>query len=111
MRIVLQITVHGDNDLPAGMIKPGGHRGGLAKIAAQAHRPYPGILLLNGFKNLQGLIPGAVIGKHDLRLTGHGVKHACYLFIEQSDIFFLVIERNNYGNIHTELHYCLLSAR
>ena len=76
MRVILQIPIHGDNNLTAGVVKTGGHCRCLTKIAAQAHHPDGRIMFLNGLQKLHSAVLRSIVNKNDLRLPLHGVKDA-----------------------------------
>ena len=94
-RIVLQVPVHGNDNFPAGKIKTGFQRRGLAKIAAQTNYIHAAVVFVNIGENFVGIIFAAIVDEDHLVWLADGVHNFGELHVELRDAFLLVEERNH----------------
>ena len=66
LRVVLQVAVHGDQHLAAGVIDAGHHGRGLTGIAAELDEPQVRVGARQLQAALEGLVLAAVVDEHDL---------------------------------------------
>ena len=95
-RVVLQIPVHGDDDLAAREIKSGFQPGGLPEISAQADDVDAVIVLVNIRQHLEGVVPAAVVHEHQFVGFADGVHYFGDLHVQRRDILLLVEEGNHH---------------
>ncbi len=94
-RVVLQIAVHGNDDFAAGKIETGFQAGGLAEIAAQAHKIDSAVMLINVGENFEGVIAASVVDKHQLVRFADGIHNFGELHVQGWDVFLFVEERDD----------------
>ncbi len=63
--IVLQVAIHGDDHLAAGVVKTGGKRGRLAEIAAKVDHQYMRVAAGDGVQAFKRVIARAVVDVND----------------------------------------------
>ncbi len=73
--IVLQIAIHGQNELARGVIESGGKRRGLAKIPAQLHHQHAAVDRGYLFQQLVRPVARSVVHKHQLKRVPHLLHH------------------------------------
>ncbi len=64
--VVLEVAVHGDDDLAGGVIDAGRERGGLSEVAHQAHEVHARIVAGGRDQARIGVVVAAVVDEHDL---------------------------------------------
>ncbi len=95
LRIILQIAVHGDEHLAAGLLDARCHRGCLPVVPPEIHDAYPRVCTRNLDGAVQRAVVAAIVDQHDLegdcqRLDGSNDRR-----MHAADVLFLVIERND----------------
>ena len=73
--IVLQIAVHGQDELARGMVEARGQGRGLAEVAAQLDDQHAAVDRGNLFHQLVGAVVGAVVHQHQLKTFAHLLHH------------------------------------
>jgi uncharacterized protein YciU (UPF0263 family) len=63
---VLQVAIHGDDDVALGFVKTGGERGGLAEIAAQADDFQMAVGFDQVGQQLEAAIGGSIVDEQNL---------------------------------------------
>ena len=96
-RVVLQIAVHGEDELAFGVIEPGCQRRGLAEVAPQLHYEDAAVDGGNLFQQPAGAVVGAVIHKHQLEGIADMLHHLFQTVVERGDVLLFVMERNDDG--------------
>src|SRR5438132_4701210 len=96
-RVVLQIAVHGDDVLAAGMIKSGGQSGGLAKIQAQLDDRDTAIHGSDFAQQLESPVTGAIVHEDEFEGLRVSLHYRFETVVEIHNIFLLVMERHHDG--------------
>ncbi len=68
--VVLQVPVHGHDDLPPGMVEAGDHGRGLAIVATEFDGPELGGAGFQPFDDFPGLVPGSVVDENNFVSEG-----------------------------------------
>ncbi len=95
--IVLQVAIHGDDVVAAGMIEAGGESGGLPKVAAQADDRDAAIDRGNFTQHVEGTVAGAVIDKDDFKAGAMGLHDGLEAIVQIGDILLLIVQGHNDG--------------
>jgi len=95
--VVLQVAVHGHDELARGVIKPGGQRRGLPEVPAQLHHQHAAVDRRNLFQQLVGAIARTIIHKHQFEVVACLFHHLFQAGIECRDVLFLIMERHDNG--------------
>ena len=104
--IVLQVAVHGDDVLSAGMVESGGEASGLAKITAQLDHGYAAVDGGNLAQQLESAVDRTVIDQHHLESLAARFHHGLQPRVEVGDVLLLVVERNYDGVFeHGDFYY------
>ncbi len=73
--IVLQVAVHGENELARGVVETRRQRRGLAEVAAQLDDQHAAIDRGDLFQQLVGAVAGAIVDKDQLKTVAHLLHH------------------------------------
>ena len=95
-RVVLKIAVHGNDDLATREIESRLESRGLPEISPQANDVDAVIVLVNIRQHLEGIVPAAVVHKHQFVGLADRVHYLGDLHVQRRDIFLLVEEGNDY---------------
>ena len=93
--IVLQVAVHGQDELARGVVKAGGQGRGLAKVAAQLDDQHAAVDGGNFFKELVGPVVRAVINQDQLKGVVHLLHDLLEPGIEDCYVFFFIVKWHN----------------
>ena len=96
-RVVLQISIHGQNEVSLGMIEASGQRAGLAKVPAQLDDHHAAIDSGDLFQQAIGTIRRTIVDEDQLKCVPHLLHNSFQSVIEGGNTFFLVMERNDDG--------------
>ena len=89
--IVLQIAIHGDDVLAAGMIKSRGQAGGLAEVAAEFNDSHAAIDSCDFAQHGESVIAGAIVDENDFETFAVGLHDGLEAIVEVGDVFLLVM--------------------
>src|ERR1035438_47825 len=105
-RIMLQVAIHGDNVLAAGVVESSGQSGRLPKIAAQLHDGHSAIDGGNLAQQRKRAVDGTVIDQHHLKRLSARLHHGLEPRVEVGDVLLLVVE-GHYDGIfeHSTFNY------
>ena len=95
--VVLQVPVHGDDELTLGMVETGGQGGSLAEIAAQLHHYHPAVHGGDLFQQAEGGVAAAIVHEYQLKALAGGFHHSFQTVVKDGDVFLFVVERNHDG--------------
>ena len=95
--IVLQIAVHGDDVLAAGMVESGGEARGLAEVAAQLDDGHTAVDGRDFAQHREGVIVGAVVHEHDFEGFAVRLHDRFQAVVEVGDVLLLVMQRDDDG--------------
>ena len=93
--IVLQVAVHGHDDLAAGVLDAGGHGGGLPVIAAEADDANAAVLFDELLGQKAGVVLAAIIHQYDLVALHLAFEGGGNGPVQRLDVFLLVVERDH----------------
>src|SRR5581483_4491490 len=96
-RIVLQVTIHGDDVLTAGMIESCGQGGCLAEVTGQANNGHAAIYGSDFAQQREGAVAGAVVNKDDLEAAVISFHDCLELVVKIRDIILLIMQGYNDG--------------
>ena len=103
-RVVLQVAIHGDDDLAARGIKACLQRRGLAKVPAQGDNSYAGVALIDFVERLQCVVRTAVVDEDNLIRFVEPCHHLSQSHVKWGDVRCLVVERHHNGKFHVAIH-------
>src|SRR6266566_4591874 len=90
---------HRDNHFAAREIKPRLERRRLAEISPQPHDVHAAVVLVDVGKHFEGVVLAAIIHEHQLIGLADSVHHLGQPHVQRRDVFLLVKERNNNGEL------------
>ncbi len=90
--IVLQVAVHGQDELARGVVKTCGQSRGLSEVAAQLDHQHAAVHRGNLFQQLVGAVVGPVINQHQLKTVAHLLHHLFQARIQNRHIFFFIMK-------------------
>ena len=93
--VVLQVAVHGEDELARGVIEAGRKRGRLPKIAAQFDHQHAAVDRGNLFQQFVSAVAGAVIDKHQLKAVAHLLHYLLQARIKNGDVLLFIVKRND----------------
>ena len=110
--IVLQVAIHGNDDLAPREIKSRLQPGRLAEISPQSDDVHTMIVLVNIGKHLEGVVPAAVVHEHQFVGFADGIHYFGDLHVQGRDIFLLVEEGNDHrvANCGVSSHVSLATS-
>ncbi len=74
LRVILQIRVQGNNDLPSGVVESGGNGSGLSKVSDKLQDPHPRIQTSQALELLGAPIGASIIDEEDFAAGFPGLK-------------------------------------
>ena len=101
--IVLQVAIHGDDVLAAGMIETCGQAGGLAEVAAQFDDRHAAVHSGDLAQHGEGVVVRAIVHQNHLECLAAGFHHRFQAVVEVGDIFLLVMQRYDDGILGHDL--------
>ena len=110
--VVLEVAVHGEDELALRVVEAGGEGGGLAEVAAEFDDEDARIDGGDLFKEAVGAVAGAVVDEDEFkglaRVGEHGFHDGFEAVVEGGDVFFFVVEGDDdgelrHGSDHTPL--------
>ena len=100
--IVLQIPVERNNDVSLRVIDSCHHCGGLAEIAVETDHLVSWIACRNRLEVRFRRIRAAVVHEDDLEVDGRLLQRGAQALVQREDIFFLVVDWNDYCELHRD---------
>src|ERR1700737_50947 len=91
-RVVLQVTVHGDDVFPASMIEACCQRRSLAEVAAQLDHRNPAIDRGDLAQHMEATVGGTVVHEHDLEGFAVALHNRFEAVVEVGDVLLLIIQ-------------------
>jgi hypothetical protein len=105
---VLEVAVHGEDELALGVVEAGSEGGGLAEVAAELDdedaRVYGGDL----FEETIGAVAGAVVDEDELEGVAYLLHDGLEAIVEGGNVVFFVMERHDDGVFRHKLMILLL---
>jgi len=95
--IVLEIAVHGEDEVALGVVEAGGKGGGLAEVAAELDDENAAVDGGDLFKQAVGPVAGTIVDEDQFEGFADLFHHGLETVVEGGDVFFFVMERNNDG--------------
>ena len=95
--IVLEVSVHGDDELALRVIEAGGESGGLAEVAAELDDQYAGVDGGYLFEQTIGAVAGTVVDEDELEALANLLHDGLEAVIERGDVLLFVVKRNDDG--------------
>ena len=95
--VVLEVAVHGEDDLALGVVEAGSEGGGLAEVAAELDDEDAAVYGGDLFEQAVGAVAGAVVDEDELEGFADLLHHGLEAVVEGGDVFFLVMEWNDDG--------------
>ena len=92
---MLQIAVHGQDELARGVVKACRQGRSLAEVAAQLHNQHTAVDSGNLLKQLVGPVVGAVIDEHHFKGFAHLLHNLLEARIENRYVVFFVVKWHN----------------
>src|SRR5258708_22881684 len=110
--IVLQIAIHGDDELALSVGKTGRQRGCLPEVAPQTHHHHPAVDGHDLAQQFVGAVDAAVIHKDQFEGISGGLHNGLEPVVQRGYAFLLIVERNDNGILrHTGRLYNLYKAQ
>ena len=103
-RVVLQVAIHGDDDVAARGIKACLECRGLAKVPAQDDNFYAGVARVDFVERLQGVVRTAVVDEDNLIRFIEPCHYLSQSHVKRGDVCSLVVERHHNGESHVAIH-------
>ena len=88
---MLQIAIHGDDVLAAGVVETGGESGGLAEVAAQFDDRHTAVDCRDLAQHREGVIVGAIVHENDFEGLAVSLHDRLQAVVEVGDILLLVM--------------------
>ncbi len=95
VRVVLQVAVHGQDELARGVVETGRQRRGLAEVPAQLDHQHAAVHRGNLFQQLVGAVARAVVHQHQLKAVAHLLHHLLQAGIQDGDVLLFIVKGNN----------------
>ena len=95
--IVLEIAVHGEDEVPLGVVEAGGEGGGLAEVAAKLDDENAAVYGGDLFQQAVGAVAGSVVDEDQFKRLADLLHYGFEAIVEGGDVFFFVMERNDDG--------------
>ena len=93
---MLQIAIHGQDELTRSVVKTGSQRRSLAEVATQLHHQHPAIYGRDFFQQFVGAVVGPIVHQHQLKLLAHLFHHLFQASVENGYVLFFVVKWHNY---------------
>ena len=95
--IVLEIAVHGEDEVTLGVVEACGECGGLTEVAAELDDENAAIDGGDLFQQAVGAVAGSIVDEHQLKGFADLLHYGLQTVVECGDVFFFVMERNDDG--------------
>ena len=95
--VVLEIAVHGEDEVALGVVEAGGEGGGLAEVAAELDDENPTVDGGDFFKQAVGAVAGSIVDEDQFEGFADLLHYGFESVVEGGDVFFFVMERNDDG--------------
>src|SRR3981081_1618149 len=95
--IVLEIAVHGEDEVPLGVVEAGGEGGGLAEVAAKLDDENAAVYGGDLFQQAVGAVAGSVVDEDQFKRFADLFHFGFGAIVEGGDGFFFFMERNDDG--------------
>ena len=95
--IVLEITIHGEDEVSLRVIEAGGESRGLTEVAAELDDENAAVDCGDLFKQAVGAIAGSIVDEDQFEGFADLLHYRFEAVVEGGDVFFFVMERNNDG--------------
>src|ERR1700730_9239786 len=90
--IVLEIAVHGEDEVPLGVVEAGGEGGGLAEVAAKLDDENAAVYGGDFVQQAVGAVAGSVVDEDELERFADLLHYGFEAVVEGGDVFFFVME-------------------
>src|SRR5882757_4512886 len=97
LRIVLEIAVHGEDEVALGVVEAGGEGGGLAEVAAELDDENAAVYGGDLFKQAVGPVAGTIVDEDQFEGLADLLHYRFETVVEGGDVLFFVMERNDDG--------------
>ncbi len=102
--VVLQVAVHGEDELARGVVEAGGQGRGLAEVAAQLDDEHAAVDRGDLFEKLVGTVAGAIVDEDQLERVADLLHDLFQARVEGGNVLFFVMEGNDNGILrHTNI--------
>ena len=101
--VVLQVAVHGEDEVALGVVEAGGEGGGLAEVAAELDDEDAAVDGSDLFKQAVGAVAGAIVDEDQLEGFADLLHDGLEAVVERGDVLFFVVERNDDGIFRHDL--------
>ena len=91
LRVVLEITIHGDDDVALGEVKPGLQGGGLAEVSPQPKDRDSRILVADLVQQHARLVAAPIVDEDDFVRLREVIEHLGEARVKRWNIFLLVV--------------------
>src|SRR5260370_29178424 len=95
--IVLEIAVHGEDEVALGVVEAGGEGGGLAEVAAELDDENAAVDSGDLFEEAVGAVAGSIVDEDEFEGIADLLHYGFEAGVKGGDGFFFVIGRNHYG--------------
>jgi len=95
--IVLEIAVHGEDEVALGVVEAGGEGGGLAEVSAELDDENAAVDGGDLFKQAVGAVSGSIIDEDQFEGFTDLLHYRFETVVEGGDVLFFVMERNDDG--------------
>ncbi len=95
--IVLEIAVHGEDEVALGVIEAGGEGGGLTEVAAQLDDEDARVDRGDLFEQAIGAVARTIVDEDQFEGFADLLHYGLEAVVEGGDVFFFVVERNDDG--------------
>src|SRR5271165_2827412 len=93
--IVLQIAIHGDDVLAAGMVETGRQSSGLAEVAAQLDHRYAAVHSCDLAQHGECVIARTIVHQHDFEAFAVRFHDRFQAVVEVGDVLLLIVQRDD----------------
>ena len=93
--VVLEVTVHGEDEVTLGVVEAGGEGGGLAEVAAQFDDEDAAVYGGDLFKEAVGPVAGAIVDEDKFEGVANVLHDGLEAVVEGGDVLLFVMERND----------------
>src|SRR5204863_6249546 len=98
LRVVLQVPIHGDNDVALRKVKSGLQGRSLAEVSPQPNDRDSRILLTDLIQELARLVAAPIVDEDDFVRLPETIEHVGEARVKRPNIFLLVVQRYDDGN-------------
>src|SRR5215469_1173918 len=104
VRVVLQVPVHGNDVLAAGVVEASRQAGGLPKVPPQLHHRHPAVHRRDFTKQRERAILRAVIYQDNLETLAMALHDRLQAIVEVGHVFLFVVQRYDNGVLRHGKH-------